>query len=399
MSLSKNFSFESLYSKSTPPGKLRTPPSRGKYDFAVAYPDPNSLPIKELIESLKIGLEEEGKNLAIYPHPQGYPPLRKFIAQKVFTDRGIKTDYENIILGNGSGEHLYMIAEALLNPNDVVFTEEFVYSGTLAILRRFKSTIIPVKCDSEGMIPEELENSIINIKTQNKIPKIIYTIPTFQNPLGLVSPVNRRLKFLEISKKHNIPIVEDDCYADLNFTKMSEPAIYSLDKTGNVIYVGSFSKIIAPGVRLGYIIAQPDFLDRINAIKSGGGVNEFASIAIHRYSEKYLKSHIESINNILIKKRDAMLAALGENFGSKAEWSKPNGGLYIWLKMPSNINLSSLQKESLKYGVGFQPGNLFSPNSDSGENCARLCFGYNTPEEIYEGIRELALILEKNQIL
>lgn len=394
-----NFSFESLYSKSTPQGKLRSPALRGKYDFAVAYPDPGSLPLKELIESLTVGLEEEGENLAIYPHPQGYPPLRKFIAKKVFTDRNIKTNYENIILGNGSGEHLYMIAEALLNPKDVVFTEEFVYSGTLAILRRFQSTIIAVKCDKDGIIPEELEKSIINAKKQKKKPKFIYTIPTFQNPLGTVTSINRRLKFLEIAKKHNIPIVEDDCYADLNFTKISEPAIYSLDNTGNVIYVGSFSKIIAPGVRLGYIIGQPDFLDRINAIKSGGGVNEFAAIAIHRYSIKYLKTHIESINNILIKKRDAMLAALGENFGSKAEWSKPDGGLYIWLKMPSNIDLSSLQEESLKSGVGFQPGNLFSPSSDTGKNCARLCFGYNTPEEIYEGIRELAIILEKNQIL
>ena len=247
---SSNFSFESLYSKSTPKGKLRPPALRGKYDFAVAYPDPDSLPIKELIESLTLGLNEEGKSLAIYPHPQGYLPLRKFVAKKVLTDRQIETDYENIILGNGSGEHLYMIAEALLNPNDVVFTEEFVYSGTLSILRRFQSKIIPVKCDDNGMIPEELDKSIIKIKNDNKTPKFIYTIPTFQNPLGTISPINRRIKLLEISKIHDIPIVEDDCYADINFTETSVPAIYSLDKSGYVIYVGSFSKIIAPGLAL-----------------------------------------------------------------------------------------------------------------------------------------------------
>ena len=213
MSQSNNFSFESLYSKSTPKGKSRPPGLRGKYDFAVAYPDPDSLPLKELIESLTVGLNEEGKNLAIYPHPQGYPPLRKFIAEKVLADRKIKTDYENIILGNGSGEHLYMIAEALLNPNDVVFTEEFVYSGTLSILRRFQAKIIPVKCDNNGIIPEELDKSIIKIKKDNKTPKFIYTIPTFQNPLGTISPINRRIELLDISKNHAIPIVEDDCYA------------------------------------------------------------------------------------------------------------------------------------------------------------------------------------------
>ncbi|MBN18985.1 MAG: aminotransferase [Chloroflexi bacterium] len=398
MPSSKKFSFDSLYAKSTPKGKSGNPPIRGKYDFAVAYPDPNSLPIKELIESLTSGLEEEGRNLAIYPHPQGYEPLREFIATKVFNDRNIKTNHENIILGNGSGEHLYMIAEALLNPGDIVLTEEFVYSGTLAILRRFQAKIIPVKCDEQGMIPEELEKSINKFHQKNK-PKFIYTIPTFQNPLGTVTSRKRRIKFLEISKKFNIPILEDDCYADLNFSKTSEPAIYSLDTTESVIYIGSFSKIIAPGMRLGYIIAQSDFINRINAIKSGGGVNEFAAIAIHRYSIKYLKEHIESTNKILTRKRDAMLAALGENFGSKAEWSKPNGGLYIWLKMNTKIDLSSLREESLKSEVGFQPGDLFSPNSDSGKNCARLCFGYNTPEEIYEGIKKLAIILEKNQIL
>jgi 2-aminoadipate transaminase len=165
------------------------------------------------------------------------------------------------------------------------------------------------------------------------------------------------------------------------------------------MYVASFSKNIAPGMRMGYVTAPPEVLDRVAAVKSGSGVNQFAALAVHRYSTSNLEDHIGDIRHILRAKRDAMLAALGENFGSAATWSRPEGGLYVWLRMPEGVDLASVREKALEAGVGYQAGNLYAPDGVSGKNYARLCFGYNTPEEIHEGIALLARVFEDEGIL
>ena len=399
MAQTQPFSFSEHFAESTPAARQRGTARRGKYDFATAYPDPGSLPLDDLLESLNSALEEEGRDLAVYPHPQGYPPLREFVAGKLAKDRGINVTPEDIILADGSGQPIHMVSEALVDPGDVVLTEDYVYSGTLNTLRRFRADIRGVTCDHDGMLPDALEDAIKAANAEGKQVKLVYTIPSFQNPQGWTMTLERRKAMVDICQRHQVPILEDDCYVDLRFDGEDVTSIHSLDDSGLVMYVASFSKIIAPGMRLGYITAAPEILDRVMGIKSGGGVNQFTALAVHRYSTEKLEDHIGDVLPILRGKRDAMLAAMGENFGSEASWSSPEGGLYLWLEMAEDADMVELREKALDAEVGYNPGPLFAPDGVSGRNRARLCFWYNTPEEIHEGIARLAEVCAQNGIL
>ena len=397
MSDSGKFSFDGLFSERAPAGRPRAGGvKRGKYDFAVAYPDPKTIPLDGLVDGLRNALDEEGEDLAIYAHPQGYRPLREFVAGKLARERDIRVSPDEIIMGDGSGQPIHMFLEALIDPGDVTLTEDYVYAGTLAQLRRFGADIRGVECDQDGMLPDALESAIERATAQGRKPKLIYTIPTYQNPQGWTMTLERRQAMVEIANRHGVPILEDDCYVDLRLDGPETPtSLHALDETGGVMYVASFSKIIAPGMRIGYGTGPSEVLDRAIAVKSGGSVNSFASYAVHRYSTGHLDAHIEEINRVQRAKRDAMLASLGENFGDRAEWSAPHGGLFIWLKMPDESDLAAIRDTVLdKYDVGYLPGVNFSPEGDSGQNYARLCFGYNQPDEVYEGIARLAEAFE-----
>ena len=400
MAEGQRMSYEALFAKSAPGPRQRAPVVRQKYDFAVAYPDPESLPLGELVDSLTEALQEEGRDLAVYPDVQGYPPLREFIAGKLARDRDIHVSPDSIIMADGSSQPIHMLIEVLVDPGDVVLTADFVYSGTLNTLRRFRADIRGVECDGEGMLPDALEAAIQRASSEGKRPKLIYTIPTFQNPQGWTATLERRQAMVRLSQQYDVPILEDDCYVDLRFEGEDVTSIYSQDDTGRTMYVASFSKIIAPGMRLGYLVAPPEVLDRVRAVKSGSGVNQFAALAVHRYATTRLDDHIAHITGVLREKRDAMLAALGENFGSQATWSRPDGGLYIWLSMVGgDADLARAHAAALKAEVGYHPGPMFAPDGVSGVNHARLCYGYNTPSEIHEGIARLAEVCERQGLL
>lgn len=393
MSDAKPFSYSALLSKqAADPVKAGARPRRGKYDFAVAYPDPASLPLEELTDGLAQALAEEGRELAIYAHPQGYPPLRAWIAEKLGRERGIHITADDLILADGSGQPIHMLIETLVDPGDVVITEDFVYSGTLNQLRRFRADMRGVTTDEEGMLPDALEDVIQRAVREGKQPKFIYTVPSHQNPQGWTMSLARRKALVALSQQYDVPVMEDDCYVDVRFEGEPEPSIYELDGTGRVMYVSSFSKVIAPGMRLGYMTAQRDLLERVLGAKSGGAVNSFAAFAVHRYATGQLQGHIEEINDIQRGKRDAMLAALHEHFSNTgATWSKPKGGLFIWLKLPASADAVAMQAKVLETAdVGYLPGPGFSPDGVAGRNYLRLCFGYNTPAEITEGIGRLA---------
>ena len=391
-------SYEAIFARSAPPPRP-APVRRGKYDFAIAYPDPGSLPVDDLADGLRSALEEEGRGLAVYPDIQGYPPLREFIAGKLARDRGMSVSPDQIVLGNGSSEPIDMLIQAVVDPGDVVLTEDYVYSGTLGRLRRYHAEIRGVACDENGMVPDTLEATLRTAIADGKKPKLIYTIPTFQNPQGWTAPLDRREALLNLSQEYGVPILEDDCYVDLRYDGEPVPAIHSLDDASHVMYVASFSKTIAPGLRTGYLVAPPEVVGRVRAIKGGAGANQFAAMAIHRYAIDHLDEHVSQIIGVQRARRDAMLVALGEGFGTAATWSSPDGGLYIWLKMAEGCDLTEALDASLDAEVGYQAGNAYSPDGVSGKNYARLCFGFNDPEEIHEGISRLADVFAKRGML
>lgn len=391
MTTTKGFSYESLFAYGAAAPQALSRPHRATYDFAVAYPDPESLPLDGLMDGLKEALAAEGRDLALYNHPQGYTPLREFVANKLARDRNIHVTADDIILGDGSGQPIHMILETLVNPGDVVLTEDFVYGGTLAQMRRFRADIRPVATDQDGMLPDALEAAIQRAQSEGKQPKMIYTVPTFQNPQGWTMSLERRQAAVALAQQYGVPILEDDCYVDLRYDGQDVTSLHSLDDTGCVMYVASFSKIIAPGMRLGYMTAPRPVLERAMGAKSGGSVNTFAAYAVHRYATGHLHSHIEEISDIGREKRDAMLAALAEHFGDGATWSQPDGGLFIWVTLPEGADVQALRDSVLETAdVGYIPGTVFAPDGVSGKNKLRLCYGYNTPEEIGEGIKRLA---------
>ena len=397
MAGSQPFSYEGLFARNAPV-TARGGNRNAKYDFAVAYPDPDSLPLDGLVDALKTALDREGRDLAYYPVVAGLPSLRQLVADKLGRDRNMNVDAEGIVLTSGSGEAIAMLIKALTDPGDVVLTEEFVYLGTLRQMRLFGADVVGLKCDDQGIVPEELEATLKRLVGQGKQVKYLYTIPTFQNPMGWTMTLERRQRVLDVTREYGVPVLEDDCYADLRFEGEDVTSFHSLDNTGQVLYVGSFSKIIAPGMRMGYLVAPEEVRQRALSFKGGGGVNQFAALAIEEYLKHHMYEHIAEQNQALRVKRDAMLASLGENFGDAATWSKPEGGLYVWLELPEGTDLAALQEQAFDEGVGYYNGTMFSPQG-AGANRARLCFGHPSAQTVYDGVAELARIFERHGVI
>ena len=392
-----SFSYETLFAKNAPVG-VRSTFRHPKYDFAVAYPDPDTLPLEGLADALKTALEREGRDLAYYPMGAGLPSLRQLVAEKLARDRNMSITADDVVLTAGSGEALGMLIQALTDPGDVALTEEYLYLGTLRQLRRYGADVVSIKCDGQGILPEELEATLQRLLEQGKRVKYLYTIPTFQNPLGWTMTLERRRRVLAVTREYGVPIIEDDCYVDLRFEGEDVASFHSLDDAGQVIYVGSFSKIVAPGMRMGYLVAPEEVIQRAISFKGGGGVNQFAALAIEEYLKRDMYRHIDEQNQSLRAKRDAMLASLGENFGDAATWNLPEGGLYVWLELPEGTDLAAVQEQSFDEGVGYYNGSMFSPEG-KGANCARLCFGHPSAQTVYDGVAELARILERHGVL
>jgi 2-aminoadipate transaminase len=394
MASSQPFSYEEFFARNVPV-TARGANRRAKYDFAVAYPDPDTLPLDGLADAVRTVLGREGRDLAYYPDPAGLPSLRELVAEKLGRDRNIKVTADDIVLTAGSGEAIGMLIQAMTDPGDVLLTEEFVYLGTLRQMRRYGADVVGVKCDNQGIIPEELEATLKRLQGEGKKVKFLYTIPTFQNPLGFTMTLERRRWVLEVTRQFGVPIFEDDCYVDLRFEGEDVTSFHSLDDSGRVLYVSSFSKIIAPGMRMGYLVAPNEVMQRAMSFKSPSGVNQFAALTIEEYLKQDMYQHIDEQNRSLRAKRDAMLASLGENFGDAATWSNPEGGLYIWLELPEGVDLAALQEQAFNEGVGYYNGAMFSPEG-RGANRARLCFGHPSAQTVSDGVAELARILTRH---
>ncbi len=402
MPKTNRFSYEGRFSdrsQDSPLGGVR----HAEYDFAVAYPAPETSPMDGLIDALQTTMDARGdevaKQMAYYPHPQGSIELREFTAWKLQHDRNFEVSPDDILLTAGSGESIGLAIQALTNPGDIAITEWFVYGGTYNQLERFGNQVIGTPIDDEGIIPEALDELIVELTAKGTKPKLIYTIPENQNPTGSTLPLHRREAILEIAHRHGVPILEDECYVDLRFEGEIQPAFRTLDDSGIVIHVASFSKLLAPGLRLGYVTAAPEVLRRAASCKVGSGPNQFAAYAIEGFLRNNLDSHRHRFNPLLKQKRDAMDKALSERFTDcGADWSKPQGGCYTWLTMPEGSDITEIRDEIFAEGVGYLGGTNFAPNGD-GHNCARLCFAFETPEKNYDGITKLASLFSKRGLM
>ena len=368
-----------------------------KFNFIGGHNDNESIPIISLKESIDKIILKEGKTLAKYgleSGPQGYLPLRKFISKQLKKSASINCSEKEVLVVSGSLQALDLVNQTFLRKGDTVIIEEENYGGTISRLKRIGVNMIGVPLEKDGMNIEVLEQTLQNLKKKKIRPRFIYTIPTIQNPTGTIMSVNKRKALIKLSKKFEIPIFEDDCYADLIFEKERPPAIKSYDNDGYVIYCGSFSKSIAPALRVGYLAADWSVLSRILPYKTDAGSGSLEQMALAEFCKINFGSHIRMLRNELKKKSDAICNALDKYFGSTADYNKPEGGIFVWVDLPNNVNTSRLYELALKEGVAINPGNEWSINS-SGEHKIRLCFGNPSIEEIDEGIKLLAEICQK----
>ncbi|MQF83109.1 aminotransferase class I/II-fold pyridoxal phosphate-dependent enzyme, partial [SAR202 cluster bacterium AD-802-E10_MRT_200m] len=347
--MSDTFDFTHLLAETVPfaPASphLMAARDRPKFDFAVAYPDLESFPNEALTEALGRALKDNKNEMVLYPHAQGLPELRQLVADKLASERDIKVGIDQVLITPGSGQAIALFTELFTNPGDTIITEEFTYSNALNVMRRFGANIVGAPLDHEGIRPDALDEIIQDLVKHGNAPKFIYTIPTFQNPTGADMGIKRRHEILAVAQKHRVPIYEDDCYMDLRFEGDPAPAMFAADDSEMVLYSGSFSKIIAPGMRLGWMVAPSQLVGPINSIHLGTPPSVFSSLAALYYLRDNMKQHVSELCDIFRAKRDTMLSTLGETMGSSIVCTRPPGGLYLWVQLANRKDVGAAYEE------------------------------------------------------
>jgi 2-aminoadipate transaminase len=363
-----------------------------RYDFAIGHPDPNRFPVEELAEATARVLQRERGRLALYPSEDLHYPTRELIARKYALEEGLQVSVDEITITGGSLQGLTMIAESFIDPDDTVIVEEFTYQGTLRAFDSCQPRYATVPVDDDGMVVSELELLLDRLTHEGITPKFIYVITDFQNPTGAVMSEGRRRALIDLATERRLLVIEDDVYGDLIFEGNPQASLYGMRRIDNVIRLGTFSKIVGAGVRVGWIVAPPALLAHLASTKIDGGTSSFASLAVAEYLTGRLESRVAEMRAVYHSKRDAMLEALETHFGDIAEWSQPRGGLFIWVRLAEGFDSVARLPDAQAAGVDYLPGPNFSPSAD-GANCFRLSFAYLGAQEIRDGLAILADVL------
>lgn len=373
-----------------------------RYNFVGGHNDAGQVPVHDLIAAASAVLAREGQTLATYgleSGPQGYRRLRDFIAAELDERAGMRCSADDILLVSGSLQALDLVFEAFLEPGDIVVIEEACYGGTLSRFQRLGVTYVGIEVDQDGMKMDHLSDVLDDLQAKGTPPKFIYTIPTVQNPTGTVMSEARRVELLALAKKHDLPVFEDDCYADLLWDGERPPSIRALDQQGEdsdrVIYCGSFSKTIAPALRVGYLVADWPVLSQALSLKTDAGSGALEQMVLAEYAATNFDDHVTELSAVLKEKADLMAANLAEQFGTQVEFTAPKGGIFMWVTFPEEVDTTRLAEVALAEGVEINPGAEWSVDPAYGRRRVRLCFGSTTKQEITEGIARLADICHK----
>jgi 2-aminoadipate transaminase len=361
------------------------------FNFGPGNPDPGVFPSHDLGEAARRALTRMGTILAQYPDPRGLPELRSVAQARFERNHHVRPPLEDIVITNGAMQGLQLSAQGLARPGDTVVLEEFEYVGTIRVFKQCGLDLVPVAIDDEGMRMDDLEQVLQHQAEIGRTPAFIYTTASYQNPTGTSQPVERRRRLLELARQHHIPIVEDDTYADISFEPPRVPAIYSLAEPGEAMYIGSFSKILGPGVRLGFFIAPESISARLMPWKMDGGTSMLSQLVAAEYFKDHLWEHIEEGRQSVKDKRNTLLDALEAEFGSVPgmSWTRPEGGLFLWIRLPPEVDRARLQQLAAEAGVVYATGQAFNANN-ADVPYLRLAFGWIEREQIAEGVRILA---------
>ena len=366
-----------------------------KYVFSVTYADPVTLPSEGLSRAMESAMHREGRDLAKYPPPQGHEGMRGLITQYLKETRGFETSVDSVFLSAGAGGAIRSIVDAFIDPGDIVLMEEFSYLGTLRMLLQRRAQVIHVPTDGQGMNTDALETAVQNLIVQGKHPKMIYTISVYQNPMGMTLSPARREHMLAIAHHYEVPILENESYADFRIDGPPlPPAMAGMEGRDSVMYVSAYTKLLGCGLRLGYAVVPDPVRETLAQQGFGGSPSHLAAMVVHEYLRHHKEEYVQEVSASLKAKRDAMLAALGEHFPPTCTWTKPEGGMMVWVRLPEGADTWAALDKAVEAGVKYNPGPVFRANRDCG-NYLRLTYSYNTPEEIREGIAILASVFER----
>ncbi|MGB9333498.1 MAG: PLP-dependent aminotransferase family protein [Candidatus Acidiferrales bacterium] len=374
--------------------------------FAGGLPASDFFPIERFEEACRKVLEKNAAAALQYGETEGYGPLRDMIARH--TSRyGIKAQTENVLITTGSQQALDLIGKLLINLGDRILVEAPTYLGALQAFSAYGAEYLSVPCDEDGLRIDLLEAPL------RAGPKFMYVLPNFQNPGGTTLAEERRRTLVLLADRYGIPIVEDDPYGQLRYEGEHLPSLVVLDREnvprdsgytlGNVIYLSTFSKTLAPGLRLGWIVAPPEVIAKLAQLKQGTDLHTstFAQVVAHEVArDNFLDEHVKRLRVVYRERRDVMLETLTQTFPAEVTWTRPKGGLFLWVTLAKGMDANELFKEALKQNVAFVPGDSFFAPDGLGEESnrhLRLNFSHARPEEIREGIRRLSVAV-KNQL-
>jgi 2-aminoadipate transaminase len=368
----------------------------GMISFAGGLPAPETFPVEELKEiSLEI-LEKNGPDALQYGTTEGDPILRKMLVER-HNRQGLNISQENLIITTGSQQGLDLIAKIFLDPGDYVLCGLPSYLGGLNAFTTYGAKLKGITLDNNGIITEELEETIIKLKQFGRNVKFIYLIPDFQNPAGITLPDSRRKKVIEIAEKYDILIVEDSPYREIRFEGEPQKMMQELDRSGRVITLCSFSKIFAPGFRVGWVIGHPEILDRISMAKQTSDLctSPFVQKIIARYMEKgLLDSNLKKTIELYRERRTLMISCFTKYMPEGVTWTEPNGGLFLFVTLPPHINSEKIFKKSIEKNVAFVAGSTFFCNN-KGHNTMRINFSFSNNIEIETGVRRLSEVISE----
>ena len=370
--------------------------------FGGGFPAPDVFPIKEFEKACSYVLQHKGAEALQYGGTDGYVPLREMIGRH--SNRvGINVNIENILITTGSQQALDLLGKIFINRGDRILVESPTYLGALQAWNAYGAEYVPVPLDEHGMITDKLEEAL------RTGPKFIYVLPNFQNPTGTTLALERRYKLIELADRYGVPIIEDDPYGQLRYEGEPLPAVELIDSkmrkdngtyTGNVIYLSTFSKILSPGLRLAWVVAPQGVIRKLSLAKQGCDLNtsSFNQIVAHEVGQHgFLDRHVQLIQKVYHERRDTMLDALSEHMPNEVHWTRPQGGLFLWLTLPEQINTTEMLSEAIAEKVAYVPGEFFFVDG-SGQNTMRLNFSFSNPEKINEGIARLGRAIKKKLV-
>jgi DNA-binding transcriptional MocR family regulator len=369
----------------------------GIVEFGWGHPDSALLPVEDIARAAAHTLAQAGHLALAYGAEQGPGTLIAQLCTRLGHLDGAAPPAEQLFITGGVSQALDLLCTALTRPGDIALVESPTYHLALRILRDHRLHLIPIPADQDGLRIDLLEQQLASLRSQGRTARLLYTVPTFGNPTGMSLTIERRHALVELAQRVGLAVIEDDVYRELWYEAAPPPALFSLAPAGPVIRLGSFAKILAPGLRLGWLLAAPEIVQRCvksGLLDSGGGVNHFTAQIAGAFLElNLLDKHVAALRTSYKQRRDTLLAALKRYLPTDCSWRTPQGGFFVWIRLPANLDSAALLPRAEAAGVSYLPGARFHANG-GGERYLRLSFALLPATEMEEGARRLGALLQ-----